>query len=151
MDYIKITSGQQEPYSIGKLRKDNPNISFPKIVPDHILNAYGVYTVVTADQPTFDEATQVCTRNDVATDIDGQWTYEWAVRDKTDEEIQEYVDKLSRVARADRDQLLAEYDWTQVADAPVDQAAWANYRQALRDITTQEGFPENIIWPKQPE
>lgn len=151
MDYIKITSGQQEPYSIGKLRKDNPNISFPKIVPDHILNAYGVYTVVTADQPTFDEATQVCTRNDVATDVAGQWTYEWTVRGKTAEEMQEYVDKLSRVARADRDQLLAEYDWTQVADAPVDQAAWANYRQALRDITTQEGFPENIIWPKQPE
>lgn len=37
-----------------------------------------------------------------------------------------------------------------VADAPVDQAAWAVYRQALRDVPQQEGFPENIVWPESP-
>jgi hypothetical protein len=53
--------------------------------------------------------------------------------------------------RAERDRLLAASDWTQVADAPVDQAAWAAYRQALRDVPDQAGFPENINWPPKPE
>ena len=52
--------------------------------------------------------------------------------------------------RQQRDRLLKECDWTQVADAPVDQAAWATYRQALRDIPQQEGFPENVVWPEKP-
>lgn len=58
---------------------------------------------------------------------------------------------LAAEARATRNALLAASDWTQVADAPVDQAAWAKYRQALRDITAQEGFPETIDWPVAPE
>ena len=53
-------------------------------------------------------------------------------------------------AREHRDELLAVSDWTQVSDAPVDQAAWAIYRQALRDIPDQEGFPSEIAWPTQP-
>ena len=57
---------------------------------------------------------------------------------------------LAAEARAQRNTLLAASDWTQVADAPVDQAAWATYRQALRDITSQEGFPEAITWPVAP-
>lgn len=52
--------------------------------------------------------------------------------------------------RVERDQLLSASDWTQVADAPVDQAAWANYRQALRDVPQQAGFPTDVIWPEQP-
>jgi len=53
--------------------------------------------------------------------------------------------------RQQRGRLLKASDWTQVADAPVDQAAWADYRQALRDIPQQEGFPENVVWPEKPE
>ena len=60
------------------------------------------------------------------------------------------IEKLSSEVRAKRNELLAASDWTQVLDAPVDQTAWAIYRQALRDITTQSGFPENINWPMQP-
>jgi len=41
-----------------------------------------------------------------------------------------YADRM----RLQRDRLLAESDWTQAADAPVDKAAWATYRQALRDF-----------------
>lgn len=52
--------------------------------------------------------------------------------------------------RNQRNQLLTASDWTQVADAPVDQAAWATYRQALRDIPQQEGFPTDIAWPIKP-
>ena len=59
-------------------------------------------------------------------------------------------DQLAAEARKTRNDLLAASDWTQVADAPVVQAAWAAYRQELRDVTTQAGFPENINWPVAP-
>ena len=76
---------------------------------------------------------------------------------KTDETIVEddpnwvppAVDLESDV-RLERNQLLAASDWTQIADAPVDQTAWATYRQALRDVPQQEGFPENVNWPEPP-
>ena len=55
------------------------------------------------------------------------------------------------LARAERNARLSASDWTQLADAPVDKAAWAAYRQALRDIPQQEGFPENVQWPEQPQ
>ena len=57
---------------------------------------------------------------------------------------------LADIVRQQRDNLLASSDWTQVADAPVDQTAWATYRQALRDLPQQEGFPESVTWPEQP-
>ena len=52
--------------------------------------------------------------------------------------------------RAQRDALLAETDWTQVSDAPVNAQAWADYRQALRDVPEQPGFPGDIEWPAKP-
>jgi hypothetical protein len=57
----------------------------------------------------------------------------------------------AKSVRQQRGEKLKDSDWTQVADAPVDQAAWATYRQALRDISGQEGFPWTIDWPEQPE
>jgi len=53
--------------------------------------------------------------------------------------------------RTSRNEKLKESDWTQVIDSPVDQTVWATYRQALRDVTAQEGFPWTITWPEQPE
>jgi len=53
-------------------------------------------------------------------------------------------------ARTKRNELLGASDWTQVIDARVDQAAWAVYRQELRDVTSQAGFPETIFWPTAP-
>ena len=52
--------------------------------------------------------------------------------------------------RARRTQLLAASDWTQLPDVPTaTQAAWAGYRQALRDITNQPD-PASIVWPTPP-
>jgi hypothetical protein len=65
-------------------------------------------------------------------------------------EPQKTTEELQAEARAQRNQLLTASDWTQVADAPVDKAAWATYRQALRDIPQQEGFPTVIVWPDKP-
>lgn len=59
--------------------------------------------------------------------------------------------KLSDQAREVRNQLLAESDWTQLADTPSNiKKAWKAYRQALRDLPEQEGFPNNIKWPMAP-
>lgn len=60
-------------------------------------------------------------------------------------------EQLAAAARSERDRLLKESDWTQVPDAPVDQQAWADYRQALRDVPEQAGFPTDINWPTKPE
>ena len=49
-----------------------------------------------------------------------------------------------------RDRLLSKCDWTQVSDAPVDQAAWAAYRQALRDLPGKIDDPLNVVWPSSP-
>jgi hypothetical protein len=54
-------------------------------------------------------------------------------------------------ARTKRNQLLSETDWTQVADAAANKEAWAAYRQSLRDISLQEGFPMLVNWPTKPE
>lgn len=76
------------------------------------------------------------------------------VEDKTDEEIAaETAAKTAKEAakvRDERNRKLTASDWTQVADAPVDQAAWAAYRQALRDIPSQEGFPWEVTWAVEP-
>lgn len=63
------------------------------------------------------------------------------------------TEELATAVRAQRDDLLAESDWTQVNDAPIGEleiAAWAQYRQALRDIPEQIGFPDSIEWPISP-
>ena len=65
----------------------------------------------------------------------------------------EDIPMSSEEARAKRDKLLADTDWTQVLDAPIDAATreeYRTYRQALRDIPEQEGFPETITWPELP-
>ena len=56
----------------------------------------------------------------------------------------------ARRIRADRNTRLNDSDWSQLADSTADKAAWATYRQALRDIPTSEGFPWNVTWPDAP-
>lgn len=53
--------------------------------------------------------------------------------------------------RQERDRRLLASDWTQVADAPVDQSAWATYRQALRDLPDQTTDPTSPEWPVAPD
>ena len=52
--------------------------------------------------------------------------------------------------RNQRTEKLKDSDWTQIADSTADKTAWATYRQALRDITDQAGFPWTITWPDAP-
>ncbi len=56
-----------------------------------------------------------------------------------------------RQVREQRDLLLSASDWTQVADAPVDKIVWSAYRQQLRDVSEQDGFPWIVNWPTKPD
>jgi hypothetical protein len=82
------------------------------------------------------------------------------VLDMTQEEIDEYLawskqnieDSKVEAVRDNRNALLAGTDWTQNADVPsIIKDSYAVYRQALRDVPSQEGFPNDIIWPTKPE
>ena len=73
-------------------------------------------------------------------DLDAAWP---AVRDA----------RAWAAVRAERDRLLTACDWTQVADAPLtadEKQAWADYRQALRDIPQTHDDPDDIVWPETP-
>lgn len=81
--------------------------------------------------------------------------------DMTEQEIAEFlaeaeayevqkVNKRWEALRDERNARLTATDWTQVADAPVDQSAWANYRQALRDLPENTVDPFNPVWPTKP-
>jgi hypothetical protein len=82
--------------------------------------------------------------------IDGNWYTKYSVVNMSDEAKTAKDAEQSKSVRTTRDEKLKESDWTQVEDAPVDKTVWATYRQALRDITAQSGFPWTITWPTQP-
>jgi hypothetical protein len=71
----------------------------------------------------------------------------------TADEKAEMDRQVASAIRAERNTKLSECDWTQLNDTPLDnpsKVAWTNYRQALRDIPTQSGFPHNVVWPVKP-
>jgi hypothetical protein len=141
--YVKIVSGAPQSYSFAQLRKDNPNVSFPREVSDEWLAGYGVYPYT---RPAPSEYNDLAWRliDDDFVEVNGAWMLPYRLEALP-------LEQAERNVRFRRNDLLADTDWTQVADAPVDQAAWATYRQALRDITTQAGFPTDITWPTKPE
>lgn len=81
--------------------------------------------------------------------VDGRVVRTWSVRPATEEESA----GLATYLRAERQRRLTDCDWTQAADAPLTdlaRAAWAVYRQALRDLTEAPGFPWTVSWPDEP-
>jgi hypothetical protein len=138
------------PYSVTDAKRDNPNVSFPANPSDVCLADFGVLRVFFSSQPDI-AADQVLTEESpVFSETDQRWTQVWVTRNKTAEEIDSEIASKAAEIRSTRDHLLAESDWTQLADAPVDQAAWAAYRQALREIPSQEGFPWEVTWAVEP-
>jgi hypothetical protein len=152
--HVKTTNGNVDtyPYNVGQLRRDNPNTSFPKRIPDEMLAEWGVYPVTVEDQPSYTERTQTVSQEATPAGSGSSWTVGWTVTDKTQEEVQEYDDNAAASHRSTRDSLLSDSDWTQVADAPVDATSWATYRQALRDITAHTNWPDLSVsdWPVKP-
>ena len=131
-----------------EFRKLFPNTSMPQQLSEELINDFGADVVLEGPQaqPT---RYQVGFRDGVE-QIDGKWYTKYSVVDMEQEAIAAKDAEQAKSVRDQRNTKLKDSDWTQVADAPVDKAAWATYRQALRDITTQEGFPWTIDWPVNP-
>ena len=140
------------PYSIGNLRRDNPNTSFPRNPSDELLAEWNVFPVVKQDPPTFDAATQDLNESN-PTLSSNQWLQTWSVTAASSDEIaQRTTDKQAEV-RAQRNQLIAETDWVVVMAKEVGTnipAAMKTYRQALRDLPSAAGFPHTMTWPTKP-
>lgn len=149
--YVKIKNGVVEkyPYSTDNFRRDNPNISFPQVLSKELLESYGVYSVIEADRPETDSSSYAVKRH-LPELVDGQYTILWDVIQKTSAQLADELELKKEHVRGQRNTLLSESDWTQLADAPVDKAAWATYRQALRDLPQQPGFPD-VDMPVAPQ
>jgi hypothetical protein len=145
---IKNGSVEQYPYGFWQLKAANPLTSFPAQATDELLASFGVQRVFSSTPPAITD-TQVL-EEWTPVIVDGRWTQFWAVRDLTSEEVASRNDAKAVEVRSERNAKLLESDWTQVADAPVDKAAWASYRQALRDVSSQTGFPNSVAWPSPP-
>ena len=133
------------------------------VTTDEVLEALGADVVFEGPQATGGTVYQYSMRQGVEQAADGKWYTKYVlgpIFTDTPEATaaeQEAAYKAMKDAeqaksvREQRTQKLKDTDWTQVADAPVDKAAWATYRQALRDISAQAGFPWEVQWPTQPE
>jgi hypothetical protein len=141
-------------------RAMHPNISMPQQLTEATLNDFGADVVFEGPQPTGGTVYQYSQAAGVE-QIGGKWYTKYILGPVfTDGETtaveQEAAYKATKDAaqaasvRQQRSDKLANCDWTQVDDSPVDKAVWATYRQALRDITSQAGFPWTITWPDAP-
>ena len=143
---------KQYPYSIEQLKKANPATSFPKNPSDTLLASFGVERVFFSTQPSLTDTQVLEEGSPVFSTEDQRWTQVWTVRDMTPEEISSREEGQASSVRGQRDSLLVQSDWTQGKDIPDNvSSTWAVYRQALRDIPGQAGFPWVIEWPTQPE
>lgn len=146
--------------SQGEWRAANPNISMPRVWNQNVLDTLNIEAVLEAPKPDAGPY-QTVVRNGVVKDAKGNWVTAWEVRDmfsddaegtKAEKEAayQAGLDaEAAKAVRAERDSLLAETDWTALSDVTMS-AEMAAYRQALRDITAQEGFPHSVNWPVKP-
>jgi hypothetical protein len=125
---------------------DADNYCYARRLTDEQAAHFGVHKKQIVTPPYFDPATQVCEEGPAVL-VDGVWTQNYIVSDLGADASAEKVGAQWAVVRAERNKLLAACDWTQLPDASADAAAWATYRQALRDITSQAN-PFNIIWPE---
>ena len=144
--YIKLTNGTPEQYSIRQLCRDNPNVSFPKEPTLELLASYGVRPY-TRPNPIEHDGLAWRLIDDDFVEVNGAWMLPYKL------EVKPQADAEANV-RSYRGNLLAESDWIVTKSIEVGQsipADWAAYRQALRDVTTQEGFPYSVAWPTKPE
>ena len=142
-----------------------PNTSLPQQLTEALINDLGADVVFEGPQASGGTVYQYSQAQGVE-QINGKWYTKYvlgptfidtvvdgvtttALQHETAYKAQKDAEQAKNV-RATRDAKLSECDWTQVADAPVDKAVWATYRQALRDITTQTGFPWTVTYPEKP-
>jgi hypothetical protein len=148
---LRVTGQVMLEDELRRWAKDNNGPSWDRTT-DDVLEALGADVVFEGPQaqPT---RYQVAFRDGVE-QVDGKWYTKYSVADLDSEGIAAKDATQAESVRSQRTQALKDSDWTQLDDTPFDNAkkmAWANYRQALRDIPDQAGFPWDIQWPTQPE
>jgi len=147
--YVKVTNGSPEIYTIGQLRRDNPNTSFPRALSEETLASYNVFPLSPTDQPTYDHTKNVV--EGTPQEVGGAWTQVWSVSDASSEEIAARIERQSERSREKRDTLIAGTDWWASSDLTMT-AEQTAYRQALRDITSHANWPhlDEADWPTKP-
>ena len=147
--YLRIIEENIEyPYSVEQLRKDAYNVSFPETISDSTLEEFGLYKVELTPKPN-DYTKNITEGTPILTD--GVYYQNWIQTDASETEISGRVIQKWAEIREHRTELLKECDWTVLPDSPVGDTLnnWVQYRQELRNITSQEN-PFNIVWPTQP-
>jgi hypothetical protein len=163
---IRVRNTGQVVYE-DEFRRIHFGLGLPKVLTEEVINEWGGDVVFEGPQATGGTVYQYSQRDGVV-QIGDKWFTNYILgpvftdRPATDtepaktaaEQEAEYKAmkdaEQAKAVRADRTKRLADSDWTQIADSTADKAAWATYRQALRDITAQAGFPWTIDWPEQP-
>ena len=135
------------PYTLTDLRRANLGTSFPKNISDETAAQFNCFPVTPATQPA-DDYTVNLSRTAIKQG-DG-WVEEWISTPATPEQVTERTEAKAAEVRQQRNELLAACDWTQVVDISLDPASWVSYRQELRNITAQPGFPHTVTWPEEP-
>ena len=147
--------------TVSQFKALHPQTSFPKQITPEILDMYGYDPVLNGPAAATSGPYEISVRDGVE-EVDGQWFTKFIVGPvfaDTDEATaaeqqaayeQGVDERAAEAVRTERTKRLAECDWTQLADAPVDATAWGAYRAELRDITAQEGFPHDVTWPELP-
>lgn len=125
-----------------------PNTSLPNPLTESAINGLGGDIVFEGPQPVATRY-QIVVRQGVI-QLGDKWYTNYVAVDLSPEACTALDEQQASSVRITRNARLADCDWTQVADSPVDKAAWATYRQSLRDITSQPGFPWEITWPTSP-
>jgi len=141
--YILAPNGTAEtyPYSIGQLRKDSPQVSFPKVPTVALLASYGVFPVTTTERPVYDPITQNLAEG-APTVTAGVWTQVWAVTDAAPEEVeQRKADQLEGIRSARR------YAYSQESDplflkAQRGEATMEEWAAKVAEIKTRYPEPE---------
>ena len=140
------------PVTVENFRALNPKVSFPKALTPDAVKPYGFGVYRKLSEPAlslYQKAIEIAPQK--ASDC--VWEQAWQVVAMTDAEVSERDDKEAKIVRSRRDGLLQETDWIVIksyepgANIP---AEWELYRQALRDITEQAGFPYEVTWPTKP-
>lgn len=154
MFYVKLKEDgtvDRYPYTLTDLIRDNPNTSFPRSLDAETASWFGVLPVRPTDPPQHDHTVNL----ERSTEKQGEdWVEVWIETPATQEQIEQRIMASSNDVRMERNDLLTQTDWTQMPDVNMEESKkseWRTYRQSLRDMTQQEGFPWNISWPVKPE
>jgi hypothetical protein len=122
-----------------------------KLTPEQ-LEQFGVYQLKLVTPPYYDPAMQTREHGDALL-VDGVWTQNYIVSELDPDVVAAKAEAQWAIVRTERNAKLSASDWTQLPDAAltnVQTAEWAEYRQALRDITEQAD-PFAVVWPSAPQ